>query len=310
MQNNGLINETFYSERDYDYEVVCGAIESNKYPSYFKLPEESTGTQKDQKNIGSCVAMTISSIAEAYWNKTLDVNQEHSEGYVYGRLRADSSKGSGMIVSNALEKWTKIGTVPKHYFDILVEMPEMKTQVDKHKTELDAIAKKYRLSGFVRLRDNATSTRDEQIKDALLKYGYGLVMTDSAHCTQLVGWDDEKDIYIYKDSYGSDAGDNGYKNKKKASVDQVWLPIFEPIKLPFEDVKETDWFYKDVQNIYLSGIMKGTSETTFSPNKNLTRAEAAVLMNRIRKENEEMMKILNKILQEKQALKEEGIVVL
>ena len=310
MQNDGLVNELFQSERDYDYEMVCGAIEEKSYPSYFKLPEEATGTQKDQKHIGACVAMTISSIAEAYWNKTLGVKQEHSEGYIYGRLRADASKGYGMIISTALEKWKEIGTVPKYCYDILIEMPEMKEEVLKHKEELDEIAKQYRLSGFVRLRDNSTSTRDQQIKDALLKYGYGLLMASNGHCTQIVGWDDEKDVYIYKDSYGSDVGDNGYKNKRKSSVDQVWLPIFEPITLPFEDVKESDWFYKDVQNVYLSGIMKGTSETTFSPNKNLTRAEAATLINRIRKENQEIIKILNKVIQNKQILKEEGKVVL
>jgi len=309
MQNTGLIKEVLYSDRDYDYEAVCGAIQEKNFPTYFKLPEEATGTQKNQRDISACVAMTISSIAEAYWNKTLGVNQEHSEGFVYGKLRDAASKGKGMIVSSALEYWTKIGTVPKHFFDILVEMPELKDIVNKY-TELEEIAKQYRLSGYTRLRSNATSTKDEQIKDALMKYGYGLVMVNNGHCTQIVGWDDEKDVYIYKDSYGSDVGDNGYKNKRKSSVDQVWLPIFEPITLPFEDVKEDDWFYKDVQNVYLSGIMKGTSETTFSPNKNLTRAEAAALINRIRKENQETIKILNKILQEKQTLKEEGKIVL
>ena len=36
-------------------------------------------------------------------------------------------------------------------------------------------------------------------------------------------------------------------------------------KLPFTDVRESDWFYEDVAFAYENGLFAGTSDTTFSP---------------------------------------------
>ena len=308
MSKSGLIKETLCSQLDYDYEAVCGSV-SHNYPSFYQLPNSRTGTQKDQKDIGACVAMTITSIAEAYWNDELGETGEHSEGFTYGKFRQDNSTGWGLILSVAMQKWVEIGTVPKDKFNILMEMPEMKELLNNY-PELIDIAKKYRLTSYTRLRDNSTSTRDEQIKDALMKYNYGLVSASNQHCMQLVGWDDEKDVYILKDSYGSDRGDNGYVTKKKSKIDQVWLPIFEPTMLPFTDVSPDDWFYKTIKNMYLSGLAAGTSATTFEPNKPMTRAEAFTLAERILKENKKTQQLLNKVLEERENLKEEGYKIL
>ncbi len=46
---------------------------------------------------------------------------------------------------------------------------------------------------------------------------------------------------------------------------------------PFTDVKNGDWFYYGADKLYNTGIIKGTTPTTFEPGRNLTRAEAAVL---------------------------------
>lgn len=47
--------------------------------------------------------------------------------------------------------------------------------------------------------------------------------------------------------------------------------------LPFTDVYQTDWFYNDVKIAYESNLINGTSATTFSPDNNLTYAEAIKL---------------------------------
>lgn len=303
MSETGLIKEVAYSERDYDYEVVCGAVKGN-YPSYFRLEEKDTGTQKDQKDIGACVAMTITSIAEAYWNRELTETGEHSEGWSYGKFRADNSVGDGLVVSTALQKWVDIGTIPKTYMNLLVEMPEMKEVVAKY-PELEEVAKKYRLTSYIRLRDNATSTKDQQLKDALLKYNYGLLCIDDQHCMQLVGWDDENDKYILKDSYN-----NGFKTIRKDKVDQIWLPIFEPTTLPFTDLDENSWSYKAIKNLYLSGIVSGTSATTMEPKKNITREEVFYLVDKLRKENQMLINVINKLVNEKDNLEKDGYKVL
>lgn len=46
------------------------------------------------------------------------------------------------------------------------------------------------------------------------------------------------------------------------------------VTLPFTDVTTDDWFFEEVQYIYEQGIMSGTSNQTFSPNANVTRAMA------------------------------------
>ncbi|NLT57915.1 MAG: hypothetical protein GXX99_03010 [Clostridiales bacterium] len=46
---------------------------------------------------------------------------------------------------------------------------------------------------------------------------------------------------------------------------------------PFDDVSPSDWFYSDVKTAYEFGLINGTSDTAFSPNSNLTYAEAVKL---------------------------------
>lgn len=44
--------------------------------------------------------------------------------------------------------------------------------------------------------------------------------------------------------------------------------------LPFQDVKDKDWYAGAVECVYERGVMSGTSDTTFAPNANLDRAQA------------------------------------
>jgi hypothetical protein len=51
--------------------------------------------------------------------------------------------------------------------------------------------------------------------------------------------------------------------------------------ISFADVKEIDWFYKYVSYVTGRGLFSGTSENTFSPNKNMTRAMVATVLYRL-----------------------------
>ncbi|MBQ2696773.1 MAG: substrate-binding domain-containing protein, partial [Clostridia bacterium] len=46
----------------------------------------------------------------------------------------------------------------------------------------------------------------------------------------------------------------------------------------FEDVLQNDWFYSVVMSAYECGIIKGDSETTFSPKRDVTREEITVMV--------------------------------
>ncbi len=52
------------------------------------------------------------------------------------------------------------------------------------------------------------------------------------------------------------------------------------LKLRFDDVKSDDWFYSVVMNAFHRGIVKGDSERTFSPNRDITREEITVMVAR------------------------------
>lgn len=47
---------------------------------------------------------------------------------------------------------------------------------------------------------------------------------------------------------------------------------------PFTDVSETDWFFEDVMFVYDNGLMVGTSDTTFSPYGDTSRAMVATVL--------------------------------
>ena len=300
--NTGVQREYVSHIRDYDYETVCGAVGSS-YPDEYEIPRNNTGTLKNQYDVGACVAEVISQISEHWYSNQLNEQIEMSEGFVYGALRNEDSNGYGMIVSTALDLWKSIGTLPKKYFDVLKEMPEMKETIKKF-PEFYEIASKYKLSGYVSLNYNNTK-RDAAIKDALTKYQYGLVAVSDkgfpggGHCIMLTGWNDGKDTYKFKNSWGETYGDKGFAEISKSKIDRVYLPLFDEIVLPFEDVKEADWFYDDVKAMYFSGFVKGTTETTFEPNRPLTRAEACALFNRNNKETDKRFDIMNKVLEEK-----------
>ncbi len=46
----------------------------------------------------------------------------------------------------------------------------------------------------------------------------------------------------------------------------------------FDDVSESDWFYQDVKNAYLSGIISGISETRFGSGLPISRQDMAVIL--------------------------------
>lgn len=298
---NGVQKELISHIRDYDYEVVCGSV-GTEFPEEYEIPRENTGTLKDQGNVGACVAEVIAQIAENWYSKQTGEKTEMSEGFIYGALRKDTSVGEGMLVSVAMDLWTSIGTLPKKYFDVLKEMPEIKKIVAKF-PEFYEMASKYKLKGYVSFHYNPDK-RDLAIKDALTKYKYGLLAVSNdyfrgPHCIQLTGWNDKTVKYKFKNSWGKNYGDDGYSEIPKDEINNVYLPLFEEIKLPFTDVDESAWYFDDVKKIHFSGFMKGTSETTFEPDRPLTRAEAAALFNRLNKEIDTRFDVLSRVFEEK-----------
>ena len=281
---------------NYEYTQICGDINSKTFPKAYEIPRGQTGKIRNQI-YDNCVAEVIAQIAEAHWGKEFEF-EEHSEGFIYGAFRKANSTTPGMLVSTTMDFWRQIGTVPKKYFDIDSEMPEIKDTVLKF-PELFEIAKRYKLSAFAQIKDTGKIRKDTQIKDAITTYDTPLVAVRAAgsnanHCIMLTGWDDEKGVYIIKNSYGERNGDKGFEKIEKSKIKEVYLPIFNPLVLPFTDVSKDDWFFDAIKNMWFSGMMNGTSATTFEPNKPMTRAEVATMFNRMIKMVDERFDIVDR----------------
>ncbi len=59
------------------------------------------------------------------------------------------------------------------------------------------------------------------------------------------------------------------------------IPLDETGDLKFEDVDKDAWYFAYVNTAYKAGIIKGMSETEFGIGENITRADMAVMMNRV-----------------------------
>lgn len=52
-------------------------------------------------------------------------------------------------------------------------------------------------------------------------------------------------------------------------------------KLPFSDVRESDWFYEDVAYVYEKGMMNGTGRAAFGPDASTTRGMIVTILARM-----------------------------
>lgn len=81
--------------------------------------------------------------------------------------------------------------------------------------------------------------------------------------------------FIHDRAFSADARPNiyGYQGSYAESYARGHGYSFTPIaKMPFQDVKESAWYYDEVLYVYRNGLMIGESSTTFAPEKATTRA--------------------------------------
>lgn len=265
--------------RMYDFDVVCGVSANKEYPEEYEIPRNST--IKDQGDVGACVACTCAEIAEAIFGK------EMSEAWAYGKLRGETDNFSGMYTARTLDMWKSKGFVPLSDFGILKEMPEIKALVDKF-PNLDEVAKKYKIGGYAAINYAMESKRDAAIKEALMRNDIGLVAVandyfGTSHCIRLTGWNDKKNTYKFQNSWGTGYGEGGYAEIPKKDIDYIYAVFTEEFKLPFTDVPEDKWSYKAIKNLYFAGLINGVTETLFEPERNITREETAVIIDRLLK---------------------------
>lgn len=84
---------------------------------------------------------------------------------------------------------------------------------------------------------------------------------------------------------GQDVGTVSEYTFKRVKADHTIEAIFEKVIIkeqnPFTDVKETDWFYEDVQFVSENGLMNGVGADQFAPDSALTRAMLVTVLWRL-----------------------------
>lgn len=265
----------------YEYDTVCGSSnDTMDIPDYYMLPEDRIPDCRDQKKTEQCVAFAITNILQILNKIETGDDEPFSTTYVYGKHRVQGAETmKGMNPETALNGMTKIGSCKYKDLPELLENPEAYEHVLAH-PELDAKAEPYKIAAYMMFNQGSRTARIEAIQNALLKYQYpilGIVQeTSTSHAVAIIGWDNDKEILYVMNSWG-DMGTRGIDTYKYTKLKRGYLMLDAKNTnlMPFEDVPEGHWGYKAIQHAYNSGIMNGTSETTFEPDRAPTRAELA-----------------------------------
>lgn len=110
---------------------------------------------------------------------------------------------------------------------------------------------------------------------------YGLEKDYIGHWAEgtIQTWLDNNYVTGYSD--GSFKPDGSITRAEFVTMANKLLDFIELTDIFFTDVNPDDWYYQEVQKAYKAGYISGVSETLFSPNSNLTREQAAVIITKI-----------------------------
>ena len=277
---------------DYNGEFRLGG--SNEVlPSEYMLDEEFIPDCRDQGSVSSCVGYSITNIMQILNYHETGKRDRFSAGYVYGRCRDAEDKYTGMFIRSTLDHLIKLGSCLEEDFPHNEEMTLIQEMVHQH-PELDKKAFPYRIRGYEVYNKADKQSKLNSIKSAILKYKVPiLTSTDQfrePHAVCIIGWNDDKEQFYIMNSWGEGFGNKGIGTINYNKTDWGYLLLDEKnsnVLMPFDDVKEDKWYYKAVQHVYNAGLMNGTSDNTFEPEKTMTRAEMAqVLVNLCKKFDE------------------------
>lgn len=270
--------------RNYKF-PVCD-VSDKDLPSTFILSDERIPTVRNQGNIGACVGHGIAEVLGILYGLEFGKEKLISPWYIYGNPECrDGFTGYGMFLCDAIEGVRKCGSVPLEDFDVRLEVPDIITAV-KNRSELTDKAKPYRIKSYIEIPCYAlVSKRKSALKQALYTYKLPIVIASAnyfggGHCVILIGWD-EKDRFIFQNSWGTGYKDNGRYYIPTEEIDEAYVLLDEILELPYKDVPEDEWYYKDIKTAYFSGIINGTSSSSFEPDINILRAEAAAIALRV-----------------------------
>ena len=268
---------------DYCGGFRCGDIE---LPSHFILEDKYIPDVRNQGAVNSCVGFATTNVMQILNWKETGKRDRFSAGYFYGGCRGDKDTYEGMYIGEALDYLIKMGTPFESDFPYNEEMPKIRKMV-KERPDLVEKAKPYHIKGYETYAQADPKVKIKAIKTALYTYNTPILVASDfpggSHAVCIIGWNDETEEWKIMNSWGESYGDNGKGDISYESVTRGYLLVDAKnsnILMPFTDVGNEGerWYYNAVKKVYNAGYMNGTSETTFSPDAYLTRAQAAQLI--------------------------------
>lgn len=194
-----------------------------------KLPDEYKNDGNiqiiDQGNTSMCVACAIVQAKHLIEQKQTDDSEMFSPAYVYSNRAATDHKTDGMIPREALKCLLHNGVCHYDDFPGFYTYSKAHSLFVKNQTELNSLAKPYRISSYYRLNET------EDIKQAIYTIGFAMVAYDvygcmfkpvngmvqynesscgynyGGHQLLAIGWNDTG--FIVVNSWGKDYGTNG-----------------------------------------------------------------------------------------------------
>lgn len=200
-----------------DWKISKQSLETD-FPEEFEL---SMPAVKDQGKVGSCVAHSITTVAEYYNLKQHNLDKPLSVGYVYGNRNILLGSSEGMITRFAITNFCAEGTPFNEDFPEHCEVPEIIDKVKQVKSELEEKAAQFRFTAYVQTKSEI------EMKTALINGNPIIIAVDwqkdmcyrggkffstfngktGGHAMVIYGWD--KDGWKVQNSWGIDWGNNG-----------------------------------------------------------------------------------------------------
>lgn len=255
---------------------------SELLPYEYILPEDRIPPVHNQHSGTSdnrCAAYAMSGIMTSMAVKYFGEPLEFSEGYIYGKYRAETDRtgNGGMFESQIFPAICEGGAC------LFEDMPDIKDRTEafdyvRSHPELDAKAKKYAemFEGCINLKANRKVKTAENIKKALFITLNPVFCSASLlynHAIIICGWKGEQ--LLYRDCDGTKHLKLlNYKDIKEA----YGFIMAEKETKKFIDVPDSHWGKDAINYCTEKGYMNGTGEDLFAPDKALTRAEIAQIL--------------------------------
>ena len=240
-------------------------------PERFTIPKDRIPKAWSQGVYNCCVAASITKVLEVINLIKTGTYTMYSKGYTYGKHSRPNKTQGGMGYDYAMESLLKHGTVPEEMFPEVDEIPDIIGKVANHPktTELDKEAEKTKIKSYTKIKGDIHFY--DNVKKLLYEKEMPLVgnMVGKRHCTVIVGWDGNE--LLYHDHKGNDTIFKGRFNEAYYLDGGITMK-------KFTDVGDDRWSKEYIDKVCEEGVMKGITESEFSPETPVTREQLAAVI--------------------------------